>query len=225
MKKEVLIINVLNRMGRMLSDAFRDNGYYVYGTDQEEDFENSCDRFLRFNLNDFVIDVNYRIKFTQIFNDIIPRLNILVFSGENIDEESISDISLEKLNWLLNENIAGPLLLTKLFLERLEIGKGIIFNILSGTSSSESSVFDFQKMCSAALTKAVSADTADRIRVNSLSCRYNDSVYGDSTSIANSLNVERLDEQKKDPLGEVVKTTLYLLSDKGSFINGADFTV
>ncbi len=172
MQKKVLITSVLSEIGVALSQAFRKEGYYVYGLDLEEDYHNYCNRFFRFDLNRFVKDAGYRIKFTAIFEEVIPKLNVLINISTPPPFAKLENIKLEDWQQALNVNLTGPMLLIKLFLDRLEDCTGAIINIPSpyeGVSKAGRTTRNCTNNALIGLTEAISVDTKEFVRVNTIS--------------------------------------------------------
>ena len=129
MSKFALVTGVLGGIGSEIAKSLKENGYYVYGLDVRDDFDYKCDRFIRFNIDEFVSDSSYRIKFTEIFNQLIPKLDLLVNNAAVQRLGALEDLKIDDWNETLNVNLTGPLLLSKLFLKRLQESNGSIINI------------------------------------------------------------------------------------------------
>lgn len=171
MKKNVFITGVLSRFGAVMAKTFRENGFYVYGVDSREDFHGNCDRFFRFEINDFVQDAGYRIRFTQIFEEIIPKLEVLINNTSVLYPDKLDYIKLEDWQTSLNVNLTGPLLLSKLFLSRLESSKGCIINVTGVPDPLEKPgllAYNASESAMIGLTNALALDLEGRIRVNSI---------------------------------------------------------
>ncbi|HFA48011.1 MAG TPA: SDR family oxidoreductase [Bacteroidetes bacterium] len=230
MSKNVFITGVLGGIGAGLSHAFRKNGYYVYGVDKEEDFDNVCDRFLRFDLNQFVTDVEYRIRFTQIFDDIMPTLDVLINNAAVQRLDHLEDLKLEDWQETLNVNLTGPLMLSKLFLERLEKRKGSIINIGSIHQRQTKRAFisyATSKSALIGLTKSLAVDLEGRVRVNAISPA---AIETDMLRAGFENDEKALDELRKihpvQRIGlpeDVAKLALFLAAENEGFIHGANF--
>ncbi|MEZ4952626.1 MAG: SDR family oxidoreductase [Saprospiraceae bacterium] len=171
MKKNVLISGAMNKSGMAIAKAFRKEGFYVYGLDKKEDYESICDRSFRFNLEEFVSNADYRIRFTQIFDEIIPNLNVLVNNEEVVFEGRLNEVQLEQWQQSINVNLTGPMMLCKFFLNRLEKSKGSIVNIINLSSQKEIEggiSYYTSRMALLQLTKAMAIDLKEKVRVNSI---------------------------------------------------------
>jgi NAD(P)-dependent dehydrogenase (short-subunit alcohol dehydrogenase family) len=229
-EKSVFITGVLGGIGSALARGFRENGYYVYGVDMREDFNGHCDRFLRFDLNQFVKDAAYRIKFTQIFDEIMPHLDVLINNAAVQKLDALENIKLDDWQETLNVNLTGPMLLSKIFLARLEKNNGCIINIASIHQQLTKPGFvsyATSKSALVGLTKAMAVDLAGRVRVNSISpaaietamlrAGFND----DETALDELRKIHPV--QRIGYPADVAKLALFLASQNTGFVHGANF--
>jgi NAD(P)-dependent dehydrogenase (short-subunit alcohol dehydrogenase family) len=229
-EKSVFITGVLGGIGSALARGFRENGYYVYGVDMREDFNGHCDRFLRFDLNQFVKDAAYRIKFTQIFDEIMPHLDVLINNAAVQKLDALENIKLDDWQETLNVNLTGPMLLSKIFLARLEKSNGCIINIASIHQQLTKPGFvsyATSKSALVGLTKAMAVDLAGRVRVNSISpaaietamlrAGFND----DETALDELRKIHPV--QRIGYPADVAKLALFLASQNTGFVHGANF--
>ncbi|MCB0641326.1 MAG: SDR family oxidoreductase [Phaeodactylibacter sp.] len=231
MKKHALVTGVLGGIGSAIAKHLRQNGYYVYGLDKRSDFHTTSDRHIQFDIHEYVKDAAYRIRFTDIFEQVIPRLDVLVNNAAVQRLGKLEEIRLEDWQETLNVNLTGPLLLSKLFLKRLEAdGGGSIINIASIHQSLTKPAFvsyATSKSALVGLTKALAVDLAGRVRVNAIS----------PAAIETSMLLEgfRNDSKAVDELRaihpvqrigmpeDVAKLVLFLAEEKSGFIHGANF--
>ncbi len=229
-EKSVFITGVLGGIGSALARGFRENGYYVYGVDMREDFNGHCDRFLRFDLNQFVKDAAYRIRFTQIFDEIMPHLDVLINNAAVQKLDSLENIKLDDWQETLNVNLTGPMLLSKIFLARLEKNNGCVINIASIHQQLTKPGFvsyATSKSALVGLTKAMAVDLAGRVRVNSISpaaietamlrAGFND----DETALDELRKIHPV--QRIGYPADVAKLALFLASQNTGFVHGANF--
>jgi len=230
MQKNVLITGVLGGIGAALGEAFKDSGYYVYGLDMRENFKENCDRFIRFDINQYVSDAAYRIRFTQIFEDVIPRLDVLINNAGVQRLDRLEDIKLEDWQETVNVNLTGPMLLSKLFLARLEENNGCIINI--GSIHQQLTKKGFvsyatSKSAIVGLTKAMAVDLEGRVRVNAISPA---AIETEMLKAGFEGDENAIDELRKihpvKRIGyphDVAKLALFLASENRGFIHGANF--
>ncbi len=229
-KKNVFITGVLGGIGSALAQAFRANNYYVYGVDMREDFNSHCDRFIRFDLNEYVKDAAYRIRFTQIFDELIPKLDVLINNAAVQRLDKLENIKLEEWLETLNVNLTGPMLLSKLFLAKLEAGRGCIINIGSIHQQLTKPAFisyATSKSALVGLTKAMAVDLEGRVRVNAISPA---AIETDMLRAGFDNDENALDELRKiHPVqrigypADVAALALFLASENHGFIHGANF--
>lgn len=232
MAKNVLITGILGGIGSAIAKAFREKGYYVYGVDRNENisYGGFCDRFMRFDIHEFVTDAEYRIRFTGIFDELIPKLDVLVNNAAVQLLGRTEEIRLEDWQETLNVNLTGPMMLSKLFLKKLEQENGSIINIASIHQELTKPGFvsyATSKSALVGLTKSMAVDLEGRIRVNAIS----PAAIETSMLKAGFEN----DESKIDELraihpvqrigypDDVARLALFIASENNGFIHGANF--
>lgn len=222
MERNVLITQVNSEEGRALAKVLRESGYYVYGTGTGEDFENCCDRYFRFEMNNFVSDAADRIDFTGQFEDFIPKLDVLIIINYITLEGSIETTNLENWTKIINDNITGTFLLIKTFAKRLRQTNGYIINVaIPGKNGRTSSVSDFTARTIIALSKTLASDFSGNIRVNSISGALNI----DNTEIHSDPRKTEIKNEEGTLKERLTKLILQLLMPESSFIPGANFQV
>lgn len=232
MSKFALVTGVLGGIGSEIAKSLKENGYYVYGLDLRDDFDYKCDRFIRFNIDDFVSDSSYRIKFTEIFNQLVPKLDLLVNNAAVQRLGALEDLKIDDWNETLNVNLTGPLLLSKLFLKRLQESNGSIINIGSIHERLTKKAFiayATSKSALIGLTKALAVDLEGKVRVNAVSPAaietdmLRDGFKNDENKIKalESLHpVQRIGYPE-----DVAKLVLFLASENNGFIHGANISL
>lgn len=172
MPKSVLITGISGGIGAGIGLYFRKKGYYVYGLDKEEHTETNCDRFVKFDIHEFVRTTQYRIEMSQYLDQLIPKLDVLVNNAAVQRLGGLEEIRFEDWQETLNVNLTGPMLLSKLFLNRLIAGKGSIINIGSihqQLTKPGFVAYATSKSALIGLTKAMAVDLEGRVRVNAIS--------------------------------------------------------
>jgi len=232
MSKFALVTGVLGGIGSEIAKSLKENGYYVYGLDVRDDFDYKCDRFIRFNIDEFVSDSTYRIKFTEIFNQLVPKLDLLVNNAAVQRLGALEDLKIDDWNETLNVNLTGPLLLSKLFLKRLQESNGSIINIGSIHERLTKKAFiayATSKSALIGLTKALAVDLEGKVRVNAVSPAaietdmLRDGFKNDENKIKalESLHpVQRIGYPE-----DVAKLVLFLASENNGFIHGANISL
>lgn len=229
MAKKVLITGVLGGIGSALAIAFRENGFHVYGMDVLADTQNNCNEFFQFDLNQFVLDKNYKKEWTDFFQKNIPDLDVLINNAAVQILGSLGDIQLSEWQETMNVNLTGPMLLSQVFLKPLEKSNGCIINI--GSIHQQLTKPNFvsyatSKSALIGLTKALAVDLEGKIRVNAIS----PAAIETAMLRAGFDNDESaLDELRKiHPVqrigypADVAKLALFLASENTGFIHGAN---
>ncbi len=170
--KTVLITGVLGGIGAAIARRFRQGRYYVYGLDKREDYKSDCHRFIRFDLHEFVRNAEYRIRKTTELDELVPKLNVLINNAAVQLLDPLEDITLDDWHETLNVNLTAPMLLSKLFVQRLEATHGAIINIGSihyRLTKPRFVAYATSKGALVTLTKAMAVDLQGRVRVNCIS--------------------------------------------------------
>ncbi|HHM21823.1 MAG TPA: SDR family oxidoreductase [Bacteroidetes bacterium] len=212
MKKNAFIAGVFTVAGQVMAEALRQSGHYIYGTDRKEDYSGLCDRAFRFDLARFATDADYRIRFTDIFDEVIPRLDVLVLCPRFYHPGHLYDIQLEHWYESLNGQLTGPMLLCKLFQARLECSRGSVLFVaphqeLLGEANLlaySSSMFGFY-----GLARALAADWKEKI-----------AVYGLSTVTANEMPEDPAEKKYWKEIGDLA---VFLLEEKPLALSGQFF--
>ncbi len=232
MTKYALVTGVLGGIGSVISRKLKESGYYVYGLDVRDDFDYKCDRFILFDINQFVADSSYRIRFTEIFNNLIPNLDLLVNNAAVQRLDSLDNLKIDEWSETLNVNLTGPLLLSKLFLKRLEESKGSIINIGSiheRLTKKRFISYATSKSALVGLTRAMAVDLEGRVRVNAVSPAAIETKMLLDGFDNNEEKVKELEAlhpvQRIGYPEDVAKLVLFLASENNGFIHGANISL
>ena len=169
MQKTMLVSGVLSEMGAATARVFRQNGYYVFGVDRTDDYQYNCDRFLQFDLHKFCTEAEYRIRFAEIFDGLIPRLDVLILCAPRTKMPALRDLKLESWHKVQNYTTTGPMLLAKFFLSRLEEQRGnILFLNNTHDHQTEREHIGYQLITGTfgGLGRALAADLNGSVEVN-----------------------------------------------------------
>jgi NAD(P)-dependent dehydrogenase (short-subunit alcohol dehydrogenase family) len=230
--KKALITGVLGGIGSALAMAFRAEGYYVYGLDVREDYKFHCNRFIQFDLDSFCKDAAYREEWTQVFKKEIPQLDVLVNNAAVQKLDSLDDLKLDDWNETLHVNLTGPLLLSQVFLNKLEDTNGSIINIGSihqQLTKARFISYATSKSALIGLTKALAVDLQGRVRVNAISPAAIETDMllagfdGDEGALEELRRIHPV--QRIGYPQEVAKLALFLASENVGFIHGANLTL
>ncbi len=198
-KKQILITQVLSDAGAEMAQQFRDEGWYVFGLDTHDNYAYHCDRFLLFDFERFGSEAAYRIKMSAVFEELISRLDALVFQYELPRQMRSGAIDLDEWQSALTSQLTTPLLLAKLFAERLKKEKGLILSLIEQPAAGKPKPSMASRPIREALqamTLSFAEDWAPHIR-------------------ANVLSWQRLDESSSRPSSyELARLALFLASDE-----------
>lgn len=232
MNKCVLITGVLGGIGSALAECFKTKGYFVVGLDISESNLGCSDLYIKVDLNKYCINHNYRVEMNRFFDESIPTIDVLINNAAVQLLGNIDEIIIEDWTHSLNVNLTAPLLLSQLFLKKLEKAKGCIINIASIHQQLTKRRFVSYATSKAALvglTKSMSVDLNGKVRVNSIS-----PAAIDTPMLHNGFNndpqkIEELNSihplQRIGRPKEVAKLAFLLAEEDLGFINGANIQI
>lgn len=232
MTKRVIITGVLGGIGSGLAKSFREAGYFVVGLDVRNSQPEHCDLFINFDLHRFCVDDDYRDQMKVRFETLIDSLDVLVNNAAVQLLDSVQDIKLDDWNQTMNVNLTGPLLLSQLFLSKLEHTRGCIINIASihhELTKQKFVSYATSKSALIGLTKAMSVDLRGKVRVNAISPAAIDTPMLYEGFNNDGKMIEKLNElhpiRRIGKPNEVSKLALLLAEDGLGFINGANIQI
>lgn len=233
MIKSILITGVKGGIGSAIAKVFRASNYYVYGMDKQEEGQiEYVDRFIHFDIQQYVRDVEYRIRASEELELFVPSLHVLVNNAAVQRLDRLEDIKLDDWQETLNVNLTGPMLLSKLFLKRLEESKGSIINIASihhQLTKPGFLTYATSKNALVGLTKAMAVDLEGRVRVNAISPAAIDTPMlreGFENSKQAIEELKKIHPVKKIGVPEeVARLALFLASENEGFIHGANILI
>ena len=121
----VLINGVRSESGRALAAAFRAAGYYTVGLDSRDYYDYQCDRFVQFDGVRFEQETDYRIRFSDILDQLLPTVEVLVHALPVYEFSDSTGLSLPTWKDFQSGHLAGPLLLAQLFLPKINKVQGL----------------------------------------------------------------------------------------------------
>ncbi|MEA5139289.1 SDR family NAD(P)-dependent oxidoreductase [Arcicella rigui] len=231
-QKSILITGVLGGIGSSIAKMFKENGYFVYGLDIREEQADFVDKLIVFDLHKYCSDEQYRNEFVLYFNDHILSLDVLVNNAAVQLLDKLDDLKLENWQETLNVNLTGPLLLSQLFLSRLEQAQGCIINIGSihqQLTKPRFISYATSKSALIGLTKALAVDLEGRVRINAISpaAIQTDMLLAGFDGNEEALNQLRMlhPVQRIGYPNDVAKLVLFLASENSGFIHGANLSL
>lgn len=231
-KKTVLITGVLGGIGSQLARTFNESNYRVVGLDLIDEPSPYCEKFIRFDLNQYCADVEYKLHMDTILDKEVPELFVLINNAAVQILSSLSEVKIQDWNQTLNVNLTGPLMLSQLFLSKLEKSQGSIINIASihhQLTKKRFLAYATSKSALVGLTKALSVDLQGRVRINSISPAAIDTQmlrdgFNNDEDKVRMLNQLHPSQRIGKPQ-EVSQLALLLAEDKLGFINGANLNI
>lgn len=232
MQKTVVITGALGGIGKSIAKQFKNAGYYVVGFDNHIDENVFIDLIIQVDLDRYVRDCEYQFLKNHEFDLKIPKVHVLVNNAAVQKLDSIQNLKLE--DWLetMNVNLTSPMLLSKLFYNKLSLVQGNIINIASihhKLTKRNFVSYATSKSALIGLTKAMSVDLNGKVRVNSISPAAIDTPmllegFDNDIEKVNKLNMLHPIQRIGKP-DEVAKLALLLASDELGFINGANISI
>lgn len=234
MKKAIIITGVSGDIGRSLAKEFKLSGWFVIGIDIKENKDKSIsftDKFYRF-------DLSYCTKKPKIFDNLVKNIKLEISNNNYslcgiINNAAIQIVKpfkkIETFDWinLFSVNFFAPVEISKAFLDDLSKNNGSILNIGSihrELTKPYFSAYATSKSALAGLTKSLSVEFGDKIRVNAIE------PAAIETSMLKAGFRDHPDQLRKladfhpsKKIGEpedISKAALFLMSSEQKFING-----
>ena len=210
--KVVVVTGGASGIGKCIKECFEREGAKVYVIDIKEGDHYVGDLSDKKALEDFV---QYVIKesghIDVLVNNALPLM------------KGIDDCSYEEFEYALAVGVTAPFYLSKLFLPYFNDGASIV-NISSSRdrmSQAQTESYTAAKGGIAALTHALAASLAGKVRVNSISPGWIDTAGSDFEG-ADALQQPAGRVGKPEDIAQMV---LYLCSDKAGFIDGENICI
>ncbi len=230
--KIAIITGVLGGIGSELAKKFKEHGYFVYGLDIRSSEIHEANKLIVFDLNKFSKGGDYYNEWADFFKDEFQSADVLINNAAVQLLGSIEKIKLEDWEETLRVNLTGPLLLSQLLLDKLELSKGCIINI--GSIHHQLTKPNFvsyatSKSALIGLTKALAVDLQGRVRVNAISPAAIETAMlragfdNDENAIDELRKIHPV--QRIGYPSDVAKMALFLASDNSGFIHGANLSL
>jgi NAD(P)-dependent dehydrogenase (short-subunit alcohol dehydrogenase family) len=231
-KKSVLITGIKGGIGSALAFKFHQAGYRVFGLDIQKNEPLDHMEFFQVDLNKFCNDEEYRNHTSDLLNDKISQLDVLINNAAIQILGHLDEIKFNDWQTTLNVNLTAPFLLSQLFLDKLEACKGSIINIGSIHQQQTKSKFvsyATSKSALIGLTKSLAVDLQDKVRVNAISpaaietdmlqegFNYDESAINELREIHPVRKIGKPED--------VANLALFLSSENLGFIHGANIAI
>lgn len=234
-KRAVVITGANGGIGQALCRCFREDGYYVIGTDFGAADESVCDRFIVQDFREIVAFGTCRDSFFDALTVALDgrELKAIINNAALQKIGSVEYLSVEDLNEMLQINLIAPFLMVKQFTNLLSKSGGAVVNIGSIHSELTKPGFVGYATSKAALhgmTRAMAVDLGSKgIRVNVISPAATKTKMLEDGFIGKEDSYQEL--KSYHPLKriavpeEVARLALFLASDDCSFISGAEVKI
>lgn len=231
-KKSVLITGVNGGIGSALAFKFYQAGYRIFGLDIRKKKPVDHIQFFQVDLNKFCNNEEYRKHTSDVLNDKITHLDVLINNAAIQILGHLDDIKFNDWQTTLNVNLTAPFLLSQLFLDKLEACNGSIINIgsIHQQQTKRSFVcYSTSKSALIGLTKSLAVDLQDKVRVNAISPA---AIETDMLREGFNFDESAIDElreihpvQKIGKPQDVANLALFLSSENLGFIHGANIVL
>jgi NAD(P)-dependent dehydrogenase (short-subunit alcohol dehydrogenase family) len=230
MKKTVLITGALGGIGKALCKVFDEQGWTVIGTDiRMKDSAPHCHIAQHLDLDRLCKDVDYKHFIYESIIQKTDKLDALINNAAVQLLSSTDEIRLSDWYETMNVNLTAPMLLSQLFLRKLEETGGSVVNIASihqQLTKPRFVSYATSKSALVGLTKAMAVDLQGKVRINCISpaaietdmlrAGFNNDELA-LTALKKLHPVQRIGYPE-----EVAKLALFLVSEEAKFINGAN---
>ena len=230
--KNVFVTGVKGKIGRTISEVFKEAGYFVIGQDKVGGGIDSCDLFYNFDLAEYVQDKQLRESWNKKFQTDFDSLHVLVNNAAVQLLGHIKDYPLDHWHQTLNVNLSAPFYLIQCFYDRLVSSTGSVVNIASihkQLTKERFFAYATSKSALVGLTKALAVDVRGKFRVNCISPAAVDTpmlLAGFNNDLEKIHALGRLHPMQR--IGrpeEVARLALFLSEEQTQFINGADIMI
>ena len=227
----VIITGACGGIGRSLVRAYRDAGFYVLATDSREALPEFFDvKFFQIDLRETVTDVSKREKWLGKLRLELQgyRLVALVNNAAEQIVKPIEEVTFDDWNSVLSVNLLAPFFWTQYFLDLLEDASGSVLNISSihaRQTKKDFSVYATSKAALSGLTRLMSIELGNRIRVNAIepaaiSTQMLEDGFENSPSERKKLDSYH-PTKRIGTADEVAQVALFVTSENCGFLNGA----
>jgi NAD(P)-dependent dehydrogenase (short-subunit alcohol dehydrogenase family) len=227
--KTILITGSNGAIGQGLCQSFTENGWWVIGTDLEENSKGNTNIYLSIDLNLLCEDSAYcdqSIK--SILSECKEGLDVLVNNAATQILAPIEELTFKNWQKTLNVNLSSVFILIKGLLTKLEKKTGNVVNIASihSTLTKENfSAYATSKAALVGLTKSLAVELGSKIRINAISPAAIDTPMlrdGFDGNLDGLTDLKDFHPTKSiGSVPDVVSATLFLSNNKNSFLNGS----
>lgn len=227
--KTILITGSNGAIGQGLCQSFTENGWWVIGTDLEENSKGNTSAYLSIDLNLLCTDITYCDQVIKgILSECKEGLDVLVSNAATQILAPIEDLTFKNWQKTLNVNLNSVFILIKELLPKLEKKQGNVVNIASihaTLTKPNFSAYATSKAALVGLTKSLAVELGSRIRVNAICPAAIDTPMLHEGFVDNPDGLKELIKfHPTHSIGAVLDMTsavLFLADNNNTFLNGA----
>lgn len=237
MKSNIIITGGAQGIGKITAIELLKNNYTVSIFDKDEEALNEID-FGEHNKNCSLhhVDVSQEESVTQAINDSLKKFRGiygLINNAAISINKPISELTIEEWLEVMNCNLTGTFLCSKLCLPYLKESNGCIINMSSTRafqSEADTEAYSASKGGIYSFTHALAISAGPLVRVNCISPGWIDVSGIKKKSAAKQLSLSQK-HHKQHPTGrvgkakDITKTVLYLLDKENDFVTGQNFVI
>ena len=232
--QSILVTGANGGIGRALCHEFSSAGYYVIGTDIDQQ-SNSCEAYIQQDLIRLVKSEENRTQFVEAVRLLVGEapLKAIINNAAVQFIGATKEIDVQDFDMTLDVNLKAPLIMTQAFIDMLEKESGVVVNIGSIHAKCTKPGFISYATSKAGLlglTQALAVDLGHKgIRVNIIQPAATETEMllagfdGKKDKFQELKSAHPL-ERIASP-DEIAKVAVFLVSDKASFMTGACINV
>lgn len=237
MKSNIIITGGAQGIGKIIAIELLKNNYTVSIFDKDEEALNEID-FGEHNKNCSLhhVNVSQEQSVRQAINDslkIFGNIYGLINNAAISINKALYELSIEEWNEVINCNLTGTFVCSKLCLPYLIDSTGCIINMSSTRafqSEADTEAYSASKGGIYSFTHALAISEGPLIRVNCISPGWIDVSGIKKKSAAKQVPLSQRDH-RQHPAGrvgkakDITKTVLYLLDKENDFVTGQNFVI
>lgn len=229
-QRSAFITGANGAIGQALCIAFKEAGWRVVGSDQDDAARFPIDGFVTIECGRLCSDSVYR---KEIFSRIRAELqssglSVLINNAATQIVRPVEMLSVDDWHTTLDVNLVAPFVLTQFFLSDLQKVKGSVINIASIHAILTKPNFTTYATSKAALvgmTRSMAVELGSRVRVNAICPAAISTPMLEAGFEGDPKGLEQLGSfHPSDSVGttrDVAEAALYLARAEGTFLNGA----
>ncbi|GEN48540.1 SDR family NAD(P)-dependent oxidoreductase [Ligilactobacillus pobuzihii] len=232
--RNIIITGAASGMAKAQTEAFLEQGDTVFGFDFNEQGlkqeEQNAGAF-KGSFYGYKVDISSKIQIDNALKNVwekVDRIDVLINTAGIFDKyQKFLETTEEMWDAVLNTNLKGMFLLTQAVTAKMiKNGGGNVINVASVAGLQQDGggvAYTVAKHGVIGLTKKISYELGTQgIRVNAIAPGRITTNMNNNTS---DLIVDNLPAQRNGKVEDIVNATLFLASDKSSYIHGQVITV